>query len=82
MGEKAGKTAQAYEAEADAMRNKTAKLRALRLAREAEQAAASPPAPATKTRAKGGTKKGAAAKAAAGNLADWMQSREDSGHNN
>ena len=81
MGEKAGKTAQAYEAEADAMRNKTAKLRALRLAREAEQAANSPPAPATKTRAKGAAK-GKAAKQPAGNLADWMQSREESGHKN
>src|SRR5437763_377648 len=38
MGEKSGKTAQAYEAEAEAVRAKTARLRELRLAREAEAA--------------------------------------------
>jgi len=40
-----------YEAEAAAVRAKTARLRALRLARDAEQAAAAPPAPVKKKRA-------------------------------
>ena len=39
MAEKSGKgTPQAYEAEAEAMRAKTERLRALRLAREAQRA--------------------------------------------
>ena len=40
-----------YEAEAAAVRAKTARLRALRLARDAEQAAAAPPAPVKKKKA-------------------------------
>src|SRR5262249_6610097 len=80
MGEKPGKVAQAYEAEAAATRAKTEKLRALRLAREAELAV-SRPAPAPK-KAKGAAKEKAAPKAAAGNLADWMKAREEGGHNN
>jgi hypothetical protein len=67
-----------YEADAIALRAKTAKLRELRLARDAEEAALRPPAPA----AKGAAKKKAARKPAAGNLADWMKAREDGGHNN
>ncbi len=69
-----------YEAEAEAMRAKTARLRALRLARDAELAAAGKPVPgAKKTRA---ARKPAAAKAAKGNLADWIKAREEGGHNN
>jgi hypothetical protein len=81
MAEKSKGTAQAYEAEAEAMRTKMARLRALRLARDAEQAAAAPPAPVAK---KGAAKKKAAAKqpADAGTLADWIKTREDGGHNN
>ena len=82
MGEKAGKTAQAYEAEAEAVRNKTAKLRAQRLAREAELAATRPAAPAVKKPARGAAKKKSDPKPAGGNLADWMKAREDGGHNN
>ena len=79
MAEKSKATAQAYEAEAEAMRAKTARLRALRLARDAEQAAAGGPAPAAKRSA--GRKK-SAAKQPAGTLADWIKTREDGGHNN
>ncbi len=79
MGEKAGKTAQAYEAEAEATRAKMAKLRALRLAREAE-VAASRPAPAPR-RTKGAAK-GKRTAQPAGTLADWMKAREEGGHNN
>jgi hypothetical protein len=63
-----------YEAEGVAMRAKTAKLRALRLARDsAEQAAAPPPSvPVKKAKKK---------KLAAGSLSDWMKAREDSGRN-
>ena len=81
MAEKAGKVAQAYEAEAEAIRAKTEKLRALRLAREAELAASRPPAPAAK-KTKGAAKQKTAPKPAAGNLADWMKAREEGGHNN
>jgi hypothetical protein len=66
-----------YEAEAVAMRAKTERLKALRLAREAEEAASAPaPAPAKKkkTTAKGKTAKGT--------LSDWIKAREASGHNN
>jgi hypothetical protein len=83
-----GKKAMAeYEAEAIALRAKTAKLRALRLAREAEIAAAAPAAPAKKKAAgaaKGtkGAKGAKAAKEAAGSLSDWLEAREGSGHKN
>ena len=65
-----------YEATAAAMRAKTERLRALRLARDAEQAATRPAAPA----ARGAKKK--AARKPAGTLADWIKAREDGGHNN
>jgi hypothetical protein len=66
-----------YEAEAVAMRAKTARLRALRLARDAEVAASQPAAPA----AKGAAKKKAARKPT-GTLSDWIKAREDGGHHN
>jgi hypothetical protein len=80
MAEKAGKVAQAYEAEAEAMRVKTERLRALRLARESELAA-SRPAPAPRKAPKGPAKRKSAPKST-GNLADWIKAREDGGHNN
>jgi len=81
MAEKSDKgTAQGYEAEAEALRAKTAKLRALRLARDAELAASRPPAPPARA-PRGATKKKAASKAT-GNLADWIKAREEGGHNN
>jgi hypothetical protein len=65
-----------YEAEAAAMRAKTEKLRALRLARDsAERAAAPPPGVPTK---KAGKKKAAATVP----LSDWMKTQADSGRNN
>lgn len=63
-----------YEAEGAATRAKTAKLRALRLARDAaEQAAAPAASPAKKKKA---------AKQDKGTLSDWLKNREGSGHNN
>jgi hypothetical protein len=81
MAEKSDKGgAPAYEAEAQAARAKMARLRELRLAREAELAATRPPAP-PKSAAKGGARKKAERKPA-GSLADWIKAREDGGHNN
>ncbi len=74
-----------YETEAIALRAKTERLRALRLAREAELAATAPPAPAKrKAAAKGakGTKAAKGAPEAKGSLSDWLESREDSGFKN
>jgi hypothetical protein len=66
-----------YEADAVAVRAKTARLRALRLARDAaEQAtAAAQPAPAKKK-----VSKSAKAKSAA-SLADWLDGQKQGGHN-
>jgi hypothetical protein len=80
-----GKKAMAeYEADAVALRAKTARLRALRLARDAELAAAAPAKKKAAGAAKGakGAKGAKAAKAAAGSLSDWLEAREDSGHKN
>lgn len=61
-----------YEAEAAAMRAKTARLRALRLARDAELAAAAPgPAPKKKAAAK--------KKAATSTLSEWLERESSSG---
>jgi hypothetical protein len=61
-----------YEAEAAAVRARTEKLKALRLARDAANAAAAPlPAKrARKVRVPGPS------------LAAWLKDRDDSGHNN
>ncbi|MFL5000552.1 MAG: hypothetical protein ACJ8DY_09230 [Xanthobacteraceae bacterium] len=70
-----GKKATAdYEAQASAVRAKTERLRALRLAREAAEGTAAPKRPAA-------TKKRSANKAgsAASNLADWLNDQEKSG---
>jgi hypothetical protein len=77
-----GKKAMAeYEASAAATRAKTEKLRALRLAKEASEAAA--PKPAAKTKTKTKAKPGAKTKkpAADGKLSDWLDGRADSGRN-
>jgi hypothetical protein len=66
-----------YEAQAVAVRAKTEKLRALRLARDA---ATPPPAPA-KTRTSAGKKAPKAAKAKPRPLADWLdEQRKDGRH--
>ncbi len=67
-----------YEADAVAMRAKTARLRALRLARDAELAARGEAPPA----AKRGAKKAKTPRKAPGTLADWIRAREEGGHNN
>jgi hypothetical protein len=61
-----------YEAAAEAMRAKTERLRALRLAREAE-APPPKPLPARKRPAQ-------RAKAKTESLAAWLKDRDDSGH--
>jgi hypothetical protein len=60
-----------YEADAVAVRLKTEKLRALRLARDAAAPVVAP--------VKKGAKK---AKPASPSLSDWLQDRADSGHKN
>lgn len=63
-----------YEAEAAAVRAKTARLRELRLERDAAQAAApAAPAPARKRAKK--------AKPAPGALSDWLKNQQASGRN-
>ena len=83
-----GKKAMAeYEASAAATRVKTEKLRALRLAKEAAEAAA--PKPPAKTKAKSGTSKPGTSKsgttkkkkAPAGKLSDWLEGQTNGGRN-
>ncbi len=77
QAEEGKKNLSAYEAEAAAVRAKTARLRELRLAKEANEAAT--PAASAKPAAK---KKGAKTPAkAAGTLADWMKNQRASGRN-
>ena len=73
-----------HEADAAAVRAKTARLRALRLARDADLAAAAPPAPAKKKTAAKAVARPAAedTPAAKGTLSAWLADREGSGHNN
>jgi hypothetical protein len=66
-----------YEANAAALRARTERLKALRLAKEASEPAAAPRAPAAKKAASGKTKK-----TPAGSLSDWLKSRQSSGRNN
>jgi hypothetical protein len=79
-----GKKAMAeYEANAAATRAKTEKLRALRLARDAAEAAAPKPAAKTKAKAKATATATATAtkknKAPAGKLSDGLDEQADSG---
>jgi hypothetical protein len=62
-----------YEAAAEALRAKTARLRELRLARDAASAPPPKPAPARKRPAQ-------RAKAKTESLAAWLKDRDDSGH--
>ena len=64
-----------YESGEVALRARTAKLRALRLARDAELAAAAPPAPEPAKKKKAVKK--AASKSAP--LSDFLKARQDSG---
>ena len=73
-----GKKAMAeYEASAAATRAKTAKLKALRLAKEAADEAAPKPAAKAKAKAKPGVKKKKAAPE--GKLSDWLEDQSNSG---
>ena len=63
-----------YEAAAIAVRAKTEKLRAMRLAREAETAKNAPPKRAAKK------KSGKSASAASGTLSDWLEDQQKGGH--
>ena len=65
-----------YEAEGAAARAKTARLRELRLARDAAEAALPVAAPAPKK------KSAKAKKAPSGGLSAWLDDRNSSGHNN
>jgi len=69
-----------YEANAVAVRVQMAKLRELRLARDAAAPAAAPPA--KKAVKKDGKKDGKKKGAAAAPLSSWLQAREDGGHKN
>jgi hypothetical protein len=65
-----------YEAGAAAIAAKTARLRELRLARDAAELAAAPPA-AVAVKKVGRKKKPSGA-----SLSDWLKGRQDGGHNN
>jgi hypothetical protein len=60
-----------YETSVEALRAKTAKLKALRMARDA---AAPPPAPKRKAKSK------AKSKTPSGSLSDWLDGRAKEGH--
>jgi hypothetical protein len=62
------------EANDAAIRANTARLRALRLARDAAEQLATPSAPATK-------KPGKKNKGTSGNLSDWLNDQQSSGRN-
>jgi hypothetical protein len=70
-----GKSAMAeYEAQAAAQREKTARLRALRLARDAAMPVPPPKAAAKKKSPKSG-------KGSSGKLSDWLDDQQKSGRN-
>jgi hypothetical protein len=70
-----GKAAMAdYEAEAAALRAKTERLKALRLAREATE-----PAPPAKRAATAKAKSGKKQKGKSGSLSDWLKDQEKGG---
>ncbi len=66
-----------YEAQAAAVRAKTERLRALRLAREAELAKN---APAKRTAKKKPAKSAGAASTSPGTLSDWLDDQQKTGH--
>ena len=76
-----GKKAMAeYEASAAATRAKTEKLKALRLAKEAAEAAAPKPPAKSKAKAKPGAKSAKKKKAVPeGKLSDWLEDQTNSG---
>jgi hypothetical protein len=76
--EDAKKAMAEYHANAAAVDANTERLRALRLAREAAEAAAKPAA-APKRKGAKGTKSAPKAKAAPGKLSDWLTEQKSSG---
>jgi hypothetical protein len=77
QAEDAKKAMAEYQAAAAAVDANTARLRALRLAKEAAEAEAAPVKAAQNKTAKKADSK----KAAAGSLSDWLKDRQSSGHN-
>jgi hypothetical protein len=85
MRDQDGKKAMSeYETEGAAVRAKTERLRALRLARDAAEGNAPAPAAASPKKKAASAKKTSAkkAKGAGGSLSNWLKDREGSGHNN
>jgi hypothetical protein len=76
QAEDAKKARAEYDAAAKALDANTARLRALRLEREAAAANAAPPPKAAKK------KPAKKAKAAAGKLSDWLEDQKGSGRSN
>jgi hypothetical protein len=76
QAEDAKKARAEYDAAAKALDANTARLRALRLEREAAAASAAPPPKAAKK------KPAKKAKAAAGKLSDWLEDQKGSGRSN
>jgi hypothetical protein len=72
------KPVSAYETEAIATRNKTERLKALRLARDAAEAAANPDGEAARTPTRTRRK----SKSNAGTLSDWLKGQKEDGRNN
>jgi hypothetical protein len=70
-----------YEAAAGALEDKIARLKKLRLARDAEALAAPPKAIAAKKK-KPGRKKKPAPVSPAASLSDWLRNRHAGGHKN
>jgi hypothetical protein len=66
-----------YEAEAAAVAAKTARLKALRLAKEAEEQKAAPPKAASPTKKKSKS----VAKKKGGSLSDWLKGEREDGRN-
>ncbi len=75
--EEAKKNLSEYEASEAAIRAKTARLKAARLARDAELQAA-PPVPVVPAKKKAAKK----SKADIGKLSDWLKDQQSSGRNN
>jgi hypothetical protein len=85
MRDQDGKKAMSeYEAEAAAVRAKTTRLKALRLARDAAEGKAAPDAGVRRSEAPASPGKAPAkrTKKPTGTLSGWLKDREDSGHNN
>jgi hypothetical protein len=71
-----------YESEAAATRAKTERLRALRLARDAAEKAASPSETTTKGAVSPKKRSAKAKKGPSGTLSDWLKNQQASGRRN